>query len=141
MSALRLTLSAQGQNLSEPVTPQGIDQRYPERAVAFFAAASARVLRESLAQPPPAPMAEALRTRAEAVVEGPEVRLGAGGAEGVPVRVVAFRLSQESAGRRRAALREAQRRQGRTPTAEALELAGGLILTPTLRSRSCRAWR
>lgn len=257
MSALRLTLSAQGQNLSEPVTPQGIDQRYTERAVAFFAAAYAHVVRESLAQPPPAPMAEALRThfasvilfdstafdappslqkifpggggdgspanvkvllrfdygqsqfeplallpgknsdqgqagtvaaalrtgqlglfdkgffslaaltqiaqagaffltplprsvkawvpdaagnfhlldlaealrgRSEAVVEWPEVRLGAGGAEGVPVRVVAFRLSQESAGRRRAALREAQRRQGRTPTAEALELAGWLIL-------------
>lgn len=257
MSALRLTLSAQGQNLSQPVTPQAIDQRYTARAVAFFAAAYAHCLRASLAQPPPAPMAEALRahftsivlfdstawdlppslaklfpgcggsgspanvkvllrfdyllsqfeplallpgkqsdqgqagvvaaalragqlglldkgffslaalaqiaqaaaffltplprsvqawvkaetgtcerldvadtlrTRSEAVVEWPEVRLGAGGAAGVPVRVVAFRLSQESAGRRRAALREAQRRQDRTPTAEALELAGWLIL-------------
>jgi len=45
-----------------------------------------------------------------------------------PVRVVAFRLSPESAGRQRAGLRESQRRQGRTPSAAALELAGWLIL-------------
>jgi hypothetical protein len=43
-------------------------------------------------------------------------------------RLVAFRLSPESAGRQRAALREAQRKQGRQPTAQALELAGWLIL-------------
>ena len=45
-----------------------------------------------------------------------------------PVRVVAFRLSPESAGRQRAGLREAQRKQGRTPSAAALQLAGWLIL-------------
>ena len=45
-----------------------------------------------------------------------------------PVRVVAFRLSPESAGRQRAGLRASQHKQGRTPTACALELAGWLIL-------------
>lgn len=45
-----------------------------------------------------------------------------------PLRVVAFKLSTESASRRRAALRESCRRQGRTPTTKALELAGWLIL-------------
>jgi hypothetical protein len=45
-----------------------------------------------------------------------------------PLRVVAFRLSPESAGRRRAALRESMRTKGRTPSREALELAGWLIL-------------
>ncbi len=257
LSALRLSLNAQGQGLSEPVTPQALDQRYHERAVAFFAAAYAHCLRESLAQPPPAPLAAALRThfnsvvlfdstamdlppalatlfpgcggsaspanvkvllrfdylqsqfeplallpgkasdqgRAQtvaaalragelglldkgffslaalrqiaqagayfltplprsvrvwtatatgalapldvagelpaataALVEWPAVRLGADGANEVAARVVAVRLSVESAGRHRAALREAQRRQGRTPTAAALELAGWLIL-------------
>lgn len=44
------------------------------------------------------------------------------------VRVVAFRLSPASAGRQRAGVREAQRKQGRTPSAAALELAGWLIL-------------
>jgi hypothetical protein len=37
-------------------------------------------------------------------------------------------LSLESAGRQRAGLRESQRKQGRIPTASALELAGWLIL-------------
>jgi hypothetical protein len=45
-----------------------------------------------------------------------------------PVRVVAFRLSPASAQRHRAGLREAQRKQGRTPSATALELAGWLVL-------------
>jgi len=44
------------------------------------------------------------------------------------LRVVAFRLSPESAGRQRAKLSEDQRRQGRQPTQKALELAGWLIL-------------
>lgn len=257
LSALRLSLSAQGQNLSEPVTPQALQQRYNEAAVAFMAAAYAHGLRESLAQPPPAAwaealrahfkaivlfdstaadlppslaalypgcggsaspanvkmllrfewlqsqfeplalgpgkdsdqgqagvvaaalragelglmdkgyfslaalrtiaqrqaffltplprsvqpwlaapdgayqrldVAEALRTATTATVEWSQVWLGAGGAAGVPVRLVAFRLSEESADRRRAALREAQRRQGRTPTAAALEWAGWQLL-------------
>lgn len=44
-----------------------------------------------------------------------------------PVRLIAFRLSEESAGRRRAHRREKCRTYGRPPTVEALELAGGLI--------------
>src|SRR5881296_3075993 len=51
-----------------------------------------------------------------------------GSRSGGAVRLVAFRLSEESAGRHRAALREAQRKQGRLPTTDALELAGWLIL-------------
>jgi hypothetical protein len=57
----------------------------------------------------------------------PAVSLGAQ-AEAPVVRVVAFRLSAASASRARAGLREAQRKQGRTPTKDALELAGWLIL-------------
>jgi hypothetical protein len=68
MSALRLSLSAQGQNLSEPVSPQAMDQRYTDQAVAFFAAAYAHCLRECLAQPPPAPLAEGLRQQFAAIV-------------------------------------------------------------------------
>ena len=45
-----------------------------------------------------------------------------------PLRLLAYRLSPESAGRRRAQLREKCRTRGRQPTAEALELAGWLIL-------------
>jgi hypothetical protein len=45
-----------------------------------------------------------------------------------PVRIVAYRLREEAANRRRAQLREKCRTRGRTPTAEALELAGWLIL-------------
>jgi len=72
-------------------------------------------------------LAEALGHTEQAVVCWPEVYLGKAN-EAQAVRVVAFRLSQESASRQRAALREAQRKQGRLPTAEALELAGWLIL-------------
>jgi hypothetical protein len=45
-----------------------------------------------------------------------------------PVRLIAHRLSQESADRRRSQLREACRTHGRQPTEAALELAGWLIL-------------
>ena len=44
------------------------------------------------------------------------------------LRLTAFRLSSASASRQRHALQEAQRRHGRVPTREALELAGWLIL-------------
>jgi hypothetical protein len=70
-------------------------------------------------------LADALRQSEPAVLEWPRVYLGA---EAVQVRLVAFPLSAERAARHRAALREAQRKQGRTPTADALELAGWLIL-------------
>lgn len=72
-------------------------------------------------------LAQTLRHSDEARVELPQVHLGKG-TETLTVRLVAFRLSPQSAGRHRAALREAQRKQGRTPTQEALELAGWLIL-------------
>jgi hypothetical protein len=45
-----------------------------------------------------------------------------------PLRLVAFRLSPESAGRQRQGLRESMRKQGRTPSARALQLAGWLLL-------------
>ena len=72
-------------------------------------------------------LAEQLRQCSAARFSLPQVFLGKG-AEALVVRLAAFRLSEESAARHRAALREAQRKQGRTPTAEALELAGWLIL-------------
>jgi hypothetical protein len=58
----------------------------------------------------------------------PNVYLGQGPRRTPLLRVVAFRLSPESAGRQRAKLREGMRRQGRQPTQKALELAGWLIL-------------
>ncbi len=63
----------------------------------------------------------------ETCVSWSAVQLGAQ-AEAPVVRAVAFRLSAASASRAHAGLREAQRKQGRTPTKDALELAGWLIL-------------
>lgn len=48
MSASRLTLSSQAQSLTEPVTRQGIDQRFNPAAVEFFQAAYARIMAETL---------------------------------------------------------------------------------------------
>jgi hypothetical protein len=45
-----------------------------------------------------------------------------------PVRLVAFRLAEENANRRRDALRKKCRAYGRTPTAQALVLSSWLIL-------------
>ena len=45
-----------------------------------------------------------------------------------PVRLIAYRLTEERANRRRAQLREKCRTHGRQPTEQALELAGWLIL-------------
>jgi hypothetical protein len=72
-------------------------------------------------------LAEALGHSQESVLSWSEVYLGKA-ADAPAFRVVAFRLSPESAARQRAGLREAQRKQGRQPTVEALELAGWLIL-------------
>ncbi len=69
-----------------------------------------------------------VHTLTSAFGEQPAVYLGKGAAQVGPLRMIAFRLPEESAGRYRAALREKYRTQGRTPTAEALELAGWLIL-------------
>lgn len=51
----------------------------------------------------------------------PKTRLG-------PVRLIAYRLREEQANRRRAQLREKYRTRHRQPTEEALELAGWLIV-------------
>jgi hypothetical protein len=56
------------------------------------------------------------------------VGVGQGAHRAGPLRIVAFRLSEESANRARAKLRESLRTQGRQPTQAALALAGWLIL-------------
>lgn len=67
LAALRLTLNAQGQALSEPVFRQAIDQRYTPAAVTYFQAAFAHCLRETLGWVPDQPMAQALRQHFAAV--------------------------------------------------------------------------
>jgi hypothetical protein len=73
-------------------------------------------------------LAKILSHTQENCCEWPALYLGQDSHRAGPVRVAAFRLSPESAGRRRAALRESMRKQGRTPSQESLELAGWLIL-------------
>jgi hypothetical protein len=78
---------------------------------------------------PPLPIAALLKASTEPCVEWSAVHLGQTQDSHLgPVRLIAFRLSQESANRRRAHLREKCRTHGRQPTAHALELAGWLIL-------------
>jgi hypothetical protein len=76
----------------------------------------------------PVELAQTLAHTQENCWEWPALHLGQGSHQAGPLRVVAFRLSQQSADRRRAALRQSMRKQGRTPSQEALELAGWLIL-------------
>jgi len=71
-------------------------------------------------------VADALRHTQENVVEW-NVFLG-DPADGLRVRLVAYRLPEENANRRRAALRRSLEKKGRLPTAAALELAGWLLL-------------
>jgi hypothetical protein len=73
-------------------------------------------------------LAAALALSVENRVEWPALHLGNQGHRFGPVRLVAFRLSPESAARRRQGLRESMRTQGRTPSAKALQLAGWLLL-------------
>lgn len=74
-------------------------------------------------------LAGTLALSSEDRVEWSAVLLGTPGKHRAgPVRLVAFRLSPESAGRQRAGLRESMRTKGRTPTAKALQLAGWLLL-------------
>ena len=74
-------------------------------------------------------MAGTLALSCENRVEWSQVLLGTPGKPRAgPVRLVAFRLSPESAGRQRAGLRESMRTKGRTPSAKALQLAGWLLL-------------
>lgn len=80
------------------------------------------------AQGPPVllDVAGTLRHTQENVVEW-NVYLG-DPADGLKVRMVAYRLGEESANRHRAALRRDMQKKDRLPTAESLELAGWLIL-------------
>lgn len=79
-------------------------------------------------QEEPVDLAQALAHSGESRVEWSELSLGKKGHRAGPVRLVAFRLSPESAGRRRQGLRKSMGAQGRTPSAQALELAGWLLL-------------
>ena len=73
-------------------------------------------------------LAAALEVNLQNRVEWPALCLGKKGHRAGPLRLVAFRLSPESAGRHRQGLRESMRTQGRTPSAKALQLAGWLLL-------------
>jgi hypothetical protein len=73
-------------------------------------------------------LATALEVSAENRMEWPALYLGKPGHRTGSVRLVAFRLSLESAARHRQGLRESMRTQGRTPSAKALQLAGWLLL-------------
>jgi hypothetical protein len=74
-------------------------------------------------------MAAQLKSSSQACVDWPAVELGQTQDSRLgPVRLVAYRLTQEKADRRRAQLREKCRTYGRQPTEQALELAGWLIL-------------
>jgi hypothetical protein len=74
-------------------------------------------------------VAGALKASKENCVEWTAVQLGKTPESQLgPVRLVAYRLGEERANRRRAQLREKLRTRGRQPTEEALELAGWLIL-------------
>jgi hypothetical protein len=76
----------------------------------------------------PLDLAGALKASTENQLEWPRLFLGTKGHRTCALRLVAFRRSAESAARHRQGLREAMRTQGRTPSAEALELAGWLLL-------------
>jgi DDE family transposase len=67
MSASRPTLSSQAQSLAEPVTRQGIDQRFNPQAVEYMKASFAHVMAQTLDWSPAHPLAEQLRTHFEAL--------------------------------------------------------------------------
>lgn len=74
-------------------------------------------------------VAAALKASTQGCVEWDRVQLGKDLSSRLgPVRLVAYRLPEANASRRRAQLREKCRTKGRQPTPEALELAGWLIL-------------
>ena len=73
-------------------------------------------------------LAAALEVSVQNRMEWPALHLGKPGHRTGPVRLVAFRLSPESAARHRQGLRQSMRTQGRTPSAKALQLAGWLLL-------------
>lgn len=67
MTASRPTLSSQAQSLAEPVTRQGIDQRFNPQAVEYIKASFAHVMAQTLDWSPTHPQAEQLRTHFEAL--------------------------------------------------------------------------
>lgn len=74
-------------------------------------------------------VAAALKASNQSCVEWSAVQLGqTPGSRLGPVRLMAYRLREERANRRRAQLREKCRTRGRQPTEEALQMAGWLIL-------------
>lgn len=73
-------------------------------------------------------LAAVLRASTENRLEWPSLMLGIGKHRAGVLRLVAFRLSVESAARQRQGLRESMRKQGRTPSDKAMELAGWLLL-------------
>ncbi len=73
-------------------------------------------------------LAAALKASTQNLLEWPNLMLGTEGHRVQELRLAAFRLSEESASRQRAGLREMMRKQGRVPSAKALELAGWLLL-------------
>lgn len=73
-------------------------------------------------------LAAALKATQADQVEWPQLRVGTPRHQAGPLRLVAFRRSPESAARYRRGLRESMRTQGRTPSAQALELAGWVLL-------------
>jgi hypothetical protein len=73
-------------------------------------------------------LAKELKASTQNQLEWSDLYLGTKGHRAGPVRLVAFRLSPESASRQRQGLRESMRTKGRTPSAKALELAGWLLL-------------
>ena len=76
----------------------------------------------------PLELSSALKTAVSSRVQWSHLWLGQAASQLGPVRLVAFRLAEENANRRRDALRKKCRAYGRTPTAQALVLAGWLIL-------------
>src|ERR1035441_6271003 len=78
---------------------------------------------------PPIEVAAHLKANSQVRVEWGAVELGQTEESHLgPVRLIAYRLAEEKANRRRAHLREKCRTHGRQPTEAALELAGWLIL-------------
>ena len=73
-------------------------------------------------------LAAALAASLQNRLEWSGLLLGNKGHRAGPLRLVAFRLNLESAARQRQGMREAMRKQGRTPSAKALQLAGWLLL-------------
>jgi hypothetical protein len=77
----------------------------------------------------PLDLAACLKASTEGCVQWSAVELGHTQSSRLgPVRLVAYRLPEENANRRRAQLREKYRTKGRVPSTVALELAGWLIL-------------